>query len=229
MHMPSRGAKKVVYVAIFANVCIAAAKYIVAAVSGSSALLAEAIHSTIDTGNELLLLLGMKRSTRPADSLHPYGYGKALYFYALLVAVYIFALGGGITTYRGISHLRHPEVASHLGWTYLVLALAAGFDSYSWRISYLELKSRKDPDETIWDEIIGSKDPSVFTVFLEDSAALIGTLIAFLGIFLGHVFRNPYFDPLASILIGLLLTAVAILLGRETGALLLGERTNRAR
>jgi divalent metal cation (Fe/Co/Zn/Cd) transporter len=103
------------------------------------------------------------------------------------------------------------------------------FEAYSWRVSYRELQSRKDPDETTWEEIIGSKDPTIFTVFLEDSAGLIGTLLAFLGIFLGHVLHNPYLDPAASMLIGLLLVAVAILLGHESGALLVGERTNRAR
>ena len=110
-----------------------------------------------------------------------------------------------------------------------MLALAAIFDFYSWRISYRELLTRKDPDESTWEEVVGSKDPTVFTVFLEDSAGLAGTFLAFLGIFLGRMLHNPYLDPIASIAIGLLLAAVAILLGRESGALLLGERTNRAR
>jgi hypothetical protein len=109
-----------------------------------------------------------------------------------------------------------------------VLALAALFDFYSWRISYRELLTRKDPDESTWEEVVGSKDPTVFTVFLEDSAGLAGTFLAFLGIFLGRMLHNPYLDPIASIAIGFLLAAVAILLGRESGALLLGERTNRA-
>ncbi len=192
-------------------------------------MLAEALHSTADTGNELLLLMGMRRSLRPADPLHPFGHGKVLYFYSVLVAVYIFGIGGGFAMYQGISHLRHPLPSANIGWNYVVLVFAAAFDLYSWRISYRELLSRKDPDESTWDEIIGSKDPSVFTVFLEDSAGLVGTAIAFLGIFLGHVLRNPYLDPIASILIGVLLGAVAVLLGRESGALLVGERTNRAR
>jgi cation diffusion facilitator family transporter len=145
------------------------------------------------------------------------------------VAVYIFGFGGVFATYQGISHLRHPEPVSHIWWNYAVLGLAAAFDLYSWKISYRELLARKDPDESTWDEIIGSKDPTVFTVFLEDSAALLGILVAFLGIGLGRVFRNPYLDPVASILIGTLLAAVAVLLGRESGALLVGERTNRAR
>lgn len=215
--------------AIAANLLIAAFKYFAATVTNSSAMLAEAVHSTVDTGNELLLMLGMKRSARPADALHPYGHGKALYFYSLLVAVYIFALGGGLAVYRGVSRIRNPVPTENAGWNYVVLAVAAAFEFYSWRVSFRELRTRKDPDESVFDEIVGSKDPTVFTVFLEDSAGLIGTAIAFLGIFLGVKLRNPYLDPAASILIGILLAAVAILLGRETGALLIGERTNRAR
>jgi cation diffusion facilitator family transporter len=228
-NMRSRSSRKVIYAAIVANLGIAASKYLAASFTGSSAMMAEAIHSTVDTGNELLLLLGMKRSLRPAHPLHPFGHGKALYFYSLLVAVYIFALGGGLTIYRGVSHLLNPELPENAGWNYIVLAVAAGFEFYSWRVSYRELRQRKDPDESIFDEIVGSKDPTVFTVFLEDSAGLIGTGIAFLGIFLGAVFHNPYMDPIASVLVGILLAAVALLLGRETGALLIGERTNRAR
>jgi cation diffusion facilitator family transporter len=226
--MPSRESKKVIYVAILANLAIAASKYVAAIFTHSSAMMAEAVHSTVDCGNELLLLLGLKRSGRPPDFLHPYGHGKALYFYSLLVAVYIFALGGILAVYRGISHIERPALPQNVGWSYLVLAAAAALDLYSWRVSYRELRIRKDPDESIFDEIIGSKDPTVFTVFLEDSAALVGTAIAFLGIFLGATFHNPYFDPAASILIGILLTAVALFLGRETGALLIGERTTRA-
>ncbi len=192
-------------------------------------MLAEAVHSTVDTGNELLLLLGLRRSARPADSLHPFGHGKVLYFYSLLVAVYIFAFGGGLAVYQGISHMRHPALPENVVWSYLVLAGAAAFESYSWRISYHELRRRNDPGESVFDEIIGSKDPTIFTVFLEDSAGLIGAVLAFLGIWLGRVFHNPFLDPAASILIGILLASVAVLLGRETGALLVGERTDRSR
>ena len=146
-----------------------------------------------------------------------------LYFYSLLVAVYIFAVGALLAVYQGISRLLHPQPSLHLGWNYSVLALAAAFELFSWRISYRELLLSKDPDETIWQEIIGSKDPTIFTVFLEDSAGLIGAVLAFLGIFLGQVLHSRYFDPAASILIGLLLAAVALLLGRESGALLVGD------
>jgi cation diffusion facilitator family transporter len=226
--VPSRS-DTVVFVGLFANAAIAVGKYVAGGVTGSPAMMSEAFHSTADVGNELLLLLGMRRSRRPPDALHPFGHGKLLYFYSLLVAVYIFGVGGGLAFYEGIHHLRHPEPSTHVIWNYCVLAFAAVLDSYSWVVSYRELLARKDPDESTWDEIIGSKDPSVFTVFLEDSAALIGILLAFLGIFLGQIFHNPYFDPIASLLIALLLTAVALLLGRETGALVAGERTNRSR
>jgi cation diffusion facilitator family transporter len=225
--MARRESQKVVYAAIFANVVIAISKYVAAAVTGSSAMWAEAFHSTADSGNEVLLLLGIKRSERPADSLHPYGHGKVLYFYSLLVAVYIFGVGGGLAVHEGISHLAHPEIPTRAVWNYVVLAISFAFDFYSWRISYRELLARKDPDESTWDEIIGGKDPTVFTVFLEDSAGLLGTVLAFLAILLGQIFHNPYFDPAASIVIGAVLAVLAIFLGRESGALLVGERMSR--
>src|SRR4030088_3826059 len=205
--MPARGSKKVIYAAIAANLAIAGCKYVAAAFTGSSAMAAEAVRSTVDTGNELLLLLGMKRSQRPPDPLHPFGHGKALYFYSLLVAVYIFGVGGAWTIYQGISRLRHPIPPEYMLWNYVVLALAAVFEFYSWTVSYRELRSRKDPDESTWEEIIGSKDPTIFTVFLEDSAGLAGTALAFFGIFGPQMFHRWYIHPLPSILIVLLLAA----------------------
>jgi divalent metal cation (Fe/Co/Zn/Cd) transporter len=128
---------------------------------------AEAFHSTADSGNELLLLWGIRRSARPPDSLHPFGHGKVLYFYSLLVAVYIFGIGGVLAVRQGLVRFRQPEPFTHIGWNYIVLAVAFALDFYSWRISYKELLARKDPDESTWQEIIGSKDPTVFTIFLE--------------------------------------------------------------
>jgi cation diffusion facilitator family transporter len=220
--------KKVVYAAAAANLGIALCKYVAAAVTSSPSMLSEAVHSTVDTGNELLLLFGMKRSRRPPDTLHPFGHGKSLYFYSLLVAVYIFGIGGALAAYQGISRLRHPVQVDRLEWNYVVLAVAAIFESYSWRISYRELVARKAPDETLWSEIIGSKDPAIFTVFLEDSGALGGITLAFLGNLLDQLLNRNYFDPITSILIGVLLGVIAIFLGRESGALLIGERTNRS-
>lgn len=227
--MAATGSKKVLYAAVAANLGIAACKYTAAVATGSSAMLAEAVHSTVDTGNELLLLLGLKRSARPADSLHPFGHGKVLYFYSLLVAVYIFGAGAGFALYEGVSRFRKPATLTHAGWSYAVLGLSAVFELYSWRVSYRELLARKGEHVSIWDEIVASKDPTVFTVFLEDSAALAGIVLAFAGIFIGQLSHTPWLDPLASVLIGVLLASVAVLLARESGALLVGERTDRKR
>src|SRR3954470_5642733 len=193
--MATRESKGVIYAAIFANIAIAVCKFAAAAVTHSSAMLAEAFHSTADSGNELLLLLGMKRAARPPDALHPYGHGKALYFYSLLVAVYIFGVGGGLAVHHGISQLRNPRLPDHPGWNYAVLLIGTVLEYYSWRISYRELQAQKDPGESTWDEIIGSKDPTVFTVFLEDTAGLAGAFLAFVGIFCGRLFKNAYLDP----------------------------------
>ena len=132
-------------------------------------------------------------------------------------------MGALLAVYQGISRLRHPQPSLHLGWNQALLALAAAFELYSWRISYRELLLNKDSDETIWQEIIGSKDPTIFTVFLEDSAGLIGAVLAFLGIFLGQILHSGYFDPGASISSDFCWPAVALLLGRESGALLVGR------
>src|SRR5437660_5652999 len=142
--MTFQSSRRVVRVAIISNLVIAICKYVAAAISGSSAMLAEAFHSTADIGNELLLLLGMRRSVRPADPLHPYGHGKVLYFYSLLVAVYIFGIGGGLAFYHGITHLRNAGPSSHAVCNYSVLADAAASDFYSWRVSYRVLLSQND-------------------------------------------------------------------------------------
>jgi cation diffusion facilitator family transporter len=212
-----------VYVAIVANLAIATSKYVAAFLTGSSAMMAEAFHTTVDTGNELLLVFGMKRSERPPDELHPFGHGKALYFYSLLVAVYIFGIGGGLAIHEGLSHLKNPPALESPTWNYVVLGIALVFDLYSWKVSYRELLAGRSPAPTWLSKIRNSKDPTVFTVFLEDSAGIAGTVIAFLGILLGQLFHNRYFDPVASLIVGILLAGIALFLGRESGALLLGE------
>jgi cation diffusion facilitator family transporter len=217
------GARKVIYAAILANLGIAAAKFIVAAVTGSAAMLAEGIHSAVDTGNEFLLLIGERNSARPADKKHPFGYGKALYFWALLVALSVFSLGGGLSIYHGISALRRPEPLQDPLWNFVVLGVSACFEGYSWNVSRRELNKRRKPDASLWQTVHASKDASVFTVFIEDTAALLGLAIAAAGITLGHAFDNPYFDPAASVLIGLVLVGAAFALARETGGLLVGE------
>lgn len=217
------GSKKVIYAAIVANLGIAVAKFIVAGVTGSAAMLAEGIHSAVDTGNELLLLIGERNSAKPADRSHPFGYGKALYFWALMVALSVFALGGGLSIYHGITALRHPEPLEDPLWNYVVLAVSACFEGYSWNVSRKELNKRRKPGASLWQTVHASKDASVFTVFIEDSVALMGLAIAAVGITLGYLFDSPYFDPAASILIGLLLVGAAFTLARETGGLLVGE------
>jgi cation diffusion facilitator family transporter len=213
----------VIYAAILANLGIAAAKFIVAAITGSAAMLAEGIHSAVDTGNEFLLLVGERNSAKPPDKRHPFGYGKALYFWALLVALSVFSLGGGLSIYHGITALRHPEPLEDPMWNYVVLGISACFEGYSWNVSRKALNKRRKTGASLWQTVHASKDASVFTVFIEDTAALLGLAIAAIGIALGHVFDSPYFDPAASVLIGLLLVGAAFALARETGALLVGE------
>ncbi|MFC5547510.1 cation diffusion facilitator family transporter [Massilia aerilata] len=217
------GSLKVIYAAIVANLGIAVSKFIVAAITGSAAMMAEGIHSAVDTGNELLLLVGERNSAKPADAKHPFGYGKELYFWALIVALSIFSLGGGLSIYHGIDALRHPEPLQDPTWNYVVLGVSALFEGYSWNVSRKALNKLRKPGASLWQAVHASKDATVFTVFIEDSAALIGLAIAALGIVLGHFFDNPYFDPAASVLIGLLLVGAAFTLARETGGLLVGE------
>jgi cation diffusion facilitator family transporter len=221
------GSRKVVYAAVAANLGIAVSKFIAAAITGSSAMLAEGIHSTVDTGNEFLLLLGMKHSRRPADEWHPFGYGKVLYFWALVVALSVFSFGGGISLFNGIADLRNPPALEDPTWNYVVLLVAAVFEAYSWSVSRRELNTRRRPGEGLWRTVRRSKNATAITVFIEDSAALSGIAVAFLGIGLGHAFHNPYVDPAASIVIGLILVAAACVLARETGGLLVGESIDR--
>jgi cation diffusion facilitator family transporter len=219
----SGGSRKVIHAAILANLGIAVAKFVAAAITGSAAMLAEGIHSAVDTGNEVLLLIGEHNSARPPDQRHPFGYGKALYFWALMVALSIFSLGGGLSLYHGVQALRQPEPPQDPLWNYVVLAVSAGFEGYSWNVSRKALNKLRKPGASLLHTVHVSKDASVFTVFIEDTAALIGLAIAAAGIALGRLFDNPYFDPAASVLIGLLLIGAAYALARETGGLLVGE------
>ena len=216
----------VVAVAIGCNLAVAASKFVAAALTGSSAMVSEGIHSVVDVGDGLLLLLGRHRSHRPADAIHPFGHGRELYFWSLVVALIIFGMGGGVSAYEGILHLRQPQPLQHVTWNYLVLGIAALFDGASWTIAIRALWRQKNPNDGVWTAFQRSKDPSVFIVLLEDSAALIGILIAFGGIFLGEKLGSPYLDGVASILIGLLLAAVAAVLAYEIQGLIVGERAD---
>jgi len=215
----------VIYGAIASNAAIAVSKYVAAAFTGSSAMLSEGVHSTVDTGNGLLLLLGVKLSKRPPDESHPYGYGMDLYFWTLIVAVLIFGVGGGISIYEGILHLIHRPELKDPTWNYVVLGIGFLAEGTSWIIALrgiLQLK-REQGNSGIWETIHTSKDPTKFTVLFEDSAALAGLGIAFCGIFFGHWLQVSWLDGVASILIGLVLAVVAVALIAETRQLLLGS------
>jgi cation diffusion facilitator family transporter len=220
--MAAATSKSAVYAAIAGNLAIAVTKFIAASVTGSSAMLSEGIHSLVDTGNGLLLLLGIRRSRKPPDPDHPFGHGKELYFWTLIVAILIFAVGGGMSVFEGIVHLRHPSELNDPTWNYVVLALAAAFEGFSWSVAYRELRKTRG-QRNLWEAFRASKDPTTFTVLVEDSAAMLGLLVAFLGVYFGHQFHNPYLDGAASIVIGIILGVVAIVLSHESKGLLVGE------
>lgn len=216
-----------VYGAIVSNLIIAIFKFIVAFLSGSSAMLSEGIHSTADTGNQLLLLFGLRQSRKPADDTHPFGHGQELYFWSLIVAIILFSAGGGMSIYEGITHLEHPSELRSPTWNYIVLVVAFFVEGISWFIALRELLKRKEPGESFWQSLRASKDPSIFIVFSEDTAALSGLLVAFLGVFLGHQLNSHYPDGIASIIIGFILAAIAIFLAYESKSLLVGETADR--
>ena len=212
--------------AIVGNLAIAAIKFVAAAFTGSSAMISEAIHSLVDTGNGGLMLLGVHKSREPPDEDHPFGHGRELYFWTLIVAILIFAVGGGMSTYEGITHLSHPTLPGNTVWSYSVLGLAFVFEGTSWFFGWKAFSVEKG-SKGVLQTIHESKDPTSFSVLLEDSAALLGLIFAFLGIFLGRQLDLPYLDGAASIVIGLLLCVVAILMVYESKGLLIGEGLDR--
>jgi cation diffusion facilitator family transporter len=221
--MAGTGESKVaVIAAIVGNLLVAIIKFVAAGLTGSSAMVAEGIHSLVDTGNGGLVLLGMKRSQAPADAQHPFGHGKALYFWTLIVAISIFGIGGGMSMYEGISYLQHPVLGDNPWPNYIVLGIAFVVEGWSFFVAMREFNKARG-DRKAFEFIRTSKDPSLFTIVFEDSAAMLGLIVAFLGVFLGHVFKNAYFDGAASIVIGIILMGVAFLLARESKGLLVGE------
>lgn len=211
-----------IYSALAANLLIAVTKFIAGTISKSSSMLAEAIHSLVDTANQLLLLLGISRSKKAPDSNHPFGYGKELYFWSFIVSILIFGLGGGLSIYQGIIHIIHPEELGSPTISYIVLALSIAFEGTSLVIAIKEFNKVKG-DLSWWDAIVKSKDPSSFLVLFEDSAAVAGLFIVLICMFLSHRFNLPWLDGLASLLVGLLLVAVSAILARESRSLLMGE------
>lgn len=211
-----------IYGAIGANVAIAVTKFTVAGITGSSAMLSEGVHSAVDTFNGLLLLVGIRLSQRPATPEHPFGHGKELYFWGLIVAVLIFGLGGGVSFFEGVQHIRHPEPLRDPTWNYVVLAAAAVFEGASFGIALRQFLKQAGTTP-FWEAIHRSKDPTTYTVLAEDAAALVGLAIAAVGIALSHALDMPMLDGAASVLIGLLLAGVATLLTWESRGLLIGE------
>lgn len=216
------GSKTVIYAAVAGNLLIAATKFIAATWTGSSAMMSEGVHSLVDTGNGLLLLYGLHRAAQPPDLTHPFGHGRELYFWSFIVALLVFSVGAGVSLYEGVAHIVTPSHATNLKVNYVVLGLSALFEGYSWSVAFREFRSAKGSLGYLA-AVRQSKDPSVFTVLLEDTAALLGLFVAFLGISAAAYFDSPELDGVASIVIGLILAAIAILLARESKALLLGE------
>jgi len=216
-----------VVAAIVGNLAIAAIKFISAAFTGSSAMLSEAIHSVVDTGNGGLMLLGIYKSREPPDEDHPFGHGRELYFWTLIVAILVFAVGGGMSIYEGITHISQHKFLVHSAWSYAVLGLAFVFEATSWSFGWKAFSVEKG-NRGILEAIHETKDPTSFSVLLEDSAALLGLVFAFLGIFLDRQLGLSYLDGAASITIGLLLCMVAVLMVYESKGLLIGEGLDSA-
>lgn len=220
------GSTKVIIAALIGNALISITKFTAAFITGSSAMLSEGIHSLVDTGNQILLLHGLKQAKKPADEYFPFGHGKEVYFWSFIVAILIFALGGGISIYEGIQHILHPEPITNPMINYVVLGLAMIFEGAAWYFAFREFSRVKGKRGYI-EAVQRAKDPSIFVVLFEDSAAMLGLLVAFCGIMLAQWTGYLYFDGAASVIIGLILVGTAIWLAYETKGLLIGESANR--
>src|SRR5215469_4235522 len=214
---------RTVITAVLVNVAIAVAKFVASIFTGSAAMTAEAIHSTVDAGNSALLLVGLHRSAKPADERHPFGYGREIYFWSLVVAVVIFGAGGVAAIAEGVSRFSEPYVLQNTVWSYGVLGFALLFESISWVVAYRAIR-RENPKMSPFGAARRSKDPSLFVVLFEDTAAIVGLFIALvIGTFFATLFPSMHLDAIASVLIGVLLIAVALFLMNRTRSLLVGE------
>ncbi|MEM7304358.1 MAG: cation diffusion facilitator family transporter, partial [Pseudomonadota bacterium] len=218
--------KKVIYAALIGNSAIAVAKFVMAAITGSAAMFSEGIHSLVDTGNQILLLLGLKRSRRPADPQFPFGYGKEVYFWSFVVALLIFAGGAGLSIFKGVQHILHPEEITSPYLNYIVLGIAIVIEASVFIVAVREFNSYRG-SQGFLEAIHKGKDPAMFVVLLEDSAAILGLLAAMAGIAISQLTGNYVFDGIASVIIGLILAMVAVLLAYETKGLLIGESANK--
>ena len=223
--MSAKSSKKAIYAALAGNGMIALTKFFASAYTGSSAMFSEAIHSVVDTGNQILLLYGIKRSERPADKTHPFGYGMEVYFWSFVVAILLFGLGSGVSIYEGISKIQNPHPVTNPFVNYIVIGFAIIFETIAFSVAYRELRKTKGSQSLI-KAIRTSKDPTIFTVLFEDFAALLGLMVAGLAIYLGEVLNLPILDGIASVIIGLILALTASLLAFECKGLLCGEAAN---
>jgi cation diffusion facilitator family transporter len=217
--------KRVLYVALAGNLLVAITKAAAAAITGSSAMLSEAIHSVVDTGDQVLLLYGLYRSKRPADAHHPLGHGRELYFWSFIVAVMIFALGSGVSIYEGILHIRRPEPITNPLLNYVVLGLTFVFQGWSWLVAMKEIRAAKG-SRGILEAFKRSKDPPAFMVLFEDTADLLGIIIAAAAVFAVTHLHLAVLDGVGSVLIGLILGGMAVALARESKSLLIGEQAD---
>ena len=220
--MAAPSSKAVIYAAFTGNAAIAVTKFVAAAFTGSSAMLAEGIHSLVDTGNQMLMLVGLSRAKKPADARHPFGYGAEVYFWAFVVAVLIFAVGAGVSLYEGVAKVIEPHPITDAWINYVVLALAFAFEAGAWWYAYRAFKDRKGR-RGYFEAIRVSKDPTIFTVLLEDTAAMAGIVVAFAGILLADLTGLAWLDGAATIGIGIILALIAAFLAYETKGLLIGE------
>lgn len=219
--------KKVIFAALIGNGLIAVTKFFAASITGSSAMLSEGIHSLVDTGNQLLLLHGMKQSKKPADARFPFGHGKEVYFWSFVVAILVFALGAGVSIYEGVRHILHPQPISNPMINYIVLGLAILFEGFAWFFALNEFTKAKGKWGYI-EAVQRGKDPTMFVVLFEDSAAMLGLLVALGALLLTQYTGILIFDGMASIVIGLILAGTAIWLAYETKGLLIGESANKS-
>ncbi len=220
--MSAQGSRKVIFAALAGNAAIAVCKLIAAAITGSSAMFSEGVHSIVDTGNQGLLLLGLKRAQRAPDDRFPLGHGKEIYFWSFIVAILIFGLGAGVSLFEGIRQLRHPHELGNPTLNYVILGLAFLFEGVAWTMALKEFKRVKGP-YGYFEAVKRGKDPAVFVVLFEDSAAMLGIIVAAVGIGLSQFTGIVYFDGIASIVIGLILAATSLWLAFETKGLLIGE------
>ena len=221
------GSNFVLFAALAANLGIAVAKFIAAAITGSSSMLTEGFHSVVDSFNQVLLLYGQHRGRRPPDEAHPFGYGRELYFWSFVVAILIFAVGAGVSVYEGWEHWKHPEPLQDPLVAYIVLGVSVLLEGASWIAAVREFATA-NRGRGWWVAVRQSKDPAGFIVLFEDSAALAGLIVAGGGIWLSHALGDPRIDGLASIAIGCILGVVAVLLAREAKGLLIGEAADPA-